>query len=250
MNGRTISELGTRADPTRDQISVDGRPLRLPQELTYILLHKPVGVVTTLSDPEGRRTVRDLLAGVRLRVYPVGRLDYTSSGLLMLTNDGELTMRLMHPRYGIEREYVVKTKGVPDAAAIDRLRRGVRLDRGRGRPASAQVSVEKRQESKAWLRVVVTEGRTHEVRRLCAAVGLDVEKLRRVRYGPLELGDLEPGEYRLLTAAEVTALRRATGLLGGSAAAAPRTSQGARVEVRSRKRRPTAPSRTGSTARR
>lgn len=117
MNGRVAMELGTRADPRRDRISVNGRPLRFARELTYIILHKPVGVVTTLSDPEGRPSVRDLVAAVRTRIYPVGRLDYASSGLLLLTNDGELAVRLMHPRYRVEREYLVKVKGIPDAAS-------------------------------------------------------------------------------------------------------------------------------------
>src|SRR5436309_12139498 len=137
VNGRVVTELGTRAHPQRDRVSVDGKPLPSTRVLTYILLHKPVGVMTTLSDPEGRPTVRDLLGRVRARVYPVGRLDYTSSGLLLLTNDGELAMRLMHPRYGVEREYRVKVKGVPDAGALESLQRGIKLDRGR--PAMARV---------------------------------------------------------------------------------------------------------------
>lgn len=208
-----VTELGTRADPRTDRITVGGRPLPPPDAAIYIKLYKPVGVVTTLSDPEGRPTVRELLSRLRTRVYPVGRLDYTSSGLLILTNDGELAMRLMHPRFGVEREYRVKVDGVPDAAALAALAGGVAIDPGR-RPATAAARVERVQDGKAWLRIVLAEGRKHEVRRLCAAVGLSVEKLRRVRIGPVELGKLQPGEYRDLRAAEVEALQRAVGLVG------------------------------------
>lgn len=205
-----VKELGTRADPKKDRINVDGRQLRLPAEHTYVLLHKPVGVVTTLSDPEGRTTVIDVLPHMRSRVYPVGRLDFHSSGLLLLTDDGELASRLMHPRHGIEREYRAKVKGAPQEEALDRLRQGVRIDGGR--PARAEVHLERSRDGKTWLHLTLTEGRHHEVRRMCQAVGLPVEKLRRVRYGPLELGKLPPGESRPLRSKEIEALRRAVGL--------------------------------------
>jgi pseudouridine synthase len=210
VNGRVVSELGARADPRRDRIEVDGRLLRLPAEHLYLALHKPVGVVTTLADPQGRTTVRDLLRGVRTRVYPVGRLDYHSSGLLLLTDDGELAARLTHPRHEIEREYRVKARGHAGPEALAQLRGGVRIDERR--PARAEVAVEREQEGKAWLRLTLREGRHHEVRRMCLAVGLSVEKLRRVRYGPIELGKLPPGEYRRLSAREVLRLRQAVGL--------------------------------------
>lgn len=202
-----VTELGTRATPGSDRIEVDGRPLRLPDEHTYILLHKPTGVVTTLADPEGRTTVRDLLGKLETRVFPVGRLDYHSSGLVLLTDDGELAARMMHPRHEIEREYRVKVKGRADAEALAQLRQGVRIDRGR--PARAGVRVERDQDGKAWLALVLREGRHHEVRRMCLAVGLSVEKLRRVRFGPLELGRLPPGHFRFLSAREVAKLRAA-----------------------------------------
>lgn len=205
-----VRELGTRADPTRDRIVVDGRPLILPAERTYILLHKPVGVVTTLADPEGRQTVRDLLVRVKTRVYPVGRLDYNSSGLVLLTDDGDLASRLMHPRHEIEREYRVKVKGAPDEAVLARLRQGVRIDRRR--PAQADVHLERTRDGKTWLHLTLREGRNQEIRRMCLAVGLSVEKLRRVRYGTLELGKLPPGEFRPLTQREVDKLRRAVDL--------------------------------------
>jgi len=205
-----VKELGTRANPATDRIEVEGRLLRLPSEHTYLLLHKPVAVVTTLSDPEGRPTVRGLLKGVHTRVYPVGRLDYHSSGLILLTDDGELASRLMHPSHEIEREYRVKVKGRAEDSALQRLREGVRIDRGR--PARADVHLERAQDGKTWLHLTLREGRNHEVRRMCQAVGLPVEKLRRVRYGTLTLGKLPPGEFRPLLPREVEKLRRAVGL--------------------------------------
>jgi len=210
VNGKVVTELGTRASLTRDRISVDGAPLRLPSTPTYLLLHKPTGVVTTLADPEGRPTVRDLLGRKAPRVYPVGRLDFNSSGLLLLTDDGDLAQRLMHPRFEIEREYRVKVKGEPGGEAMQRLRQGVRIDGGR--PARAEVQLEREKDGKSWLRMVLREGRHHEVRRMCLAVGLSVEKLRRVRYGPLELGRLPPGEVRALTPREIEKLYTAVGL--------------------------------------
>jgi 23S rRNA pseudouridine2605 synthase len=210
VNDRIVTELGARADPAHDQIRVDGRPLRLPARHVYLMLHKPSGVVTTLADPQGRATVRDLLRGVKARVYPVGRLDYHSSGLLLLTDDGELAARLMHPRHEIERDYRVKAKGRPTPEILAQLRAGVRIDDRH--PAQADVALEREQDGKAWLRLVLREGRHHEVRRMCLAVGLSVEKLRRVRYGPLELGRLPPGELRPLTEREVARLRRWVGL--------------------------------------
>lgn len=204
-----VKELGTKADPRRDRITVSGRPLPATPAL-YLLLHKPAGVVTTLSDPEGRTTVRDLLHGVRVRVFPVGRLDYHSAGLLLLTNDGELAQRLMHPRYGVPKTYHVKVKGVPDQAALERLRAGVHIAGGRTAPAQARVLDEHGE--KAWLEITVREGRKREVRQMCERVGLSVEKLTRIQLGPLQLGKLAPGAFRPLTERELAALRAAAGL--------------------------------------
>ncbi len=210
MNRRTVTELGAKADPFRDEIRVDGKLVRVPRQSTTLAFHKPLGVVTTMRDPEGRPCVGDLVASLGVRVYPVGRLDYASSGLLILTNDGELAARLMHPRYGVEREYLVKVRGAPEESALGRLARGVAL--GGKRRAKAEATVIRRAGEKAWLRLILREGRTHEVRRLCAAVGLAVEKLRRVRVGPLKLGTLPRGAWRALTRAELQALRKAVGL--------------------------------------
>jgi len=205
-----VREPGTKANPKTDQITIDGRPLKPADEPVYLLLHKPTGVMTTLSDPEGRPTIRSLLRHLPVRVFPVGRLDFHSSGLLLLTNDGELAQRLTHPRYGITKVYQVKVKGAPDEQALHQLRHGVDLDDGRTAPA--QVRPLRTREGKTWLEMVLTEGRRREVRRMCEAVGLSVEKLRRVALGPIELGKLAPGDFRPLTVQELRALRRATKL--------------------------------------
>lgn len=210
VNEEIVTRLGTTVDPQRDRILVDGRPLVFPPASLYFLLHKPVGVVSTLKDPQGRPTVRDLLRGVHERVFPVGRLDYNSSGLLLLTNDGDLTERLLHPRYQLPRTYHVKVSGVPTPEALRALRKGERLVDGTV-TASAEVHVLRASEKKAWLEVTLHEGRNREVRRMCEAAGYRVEKLVRVRFGPLVLEDLPPGAYRPLSPAEVRALKRAAG---------------------------------------
>ena len=205
-----VTQLGTKANPGTDRITIDGRPLRPAGEPLYILLNKPVGVVTTLFDPEGRPTVRDLLPDVRARVFPVGRLDFHSSGLLLLTNDGELALRLTHPRYGIRKTYRVKVKGTPGPEALAQLAAGVRLEEGVTAPA--EVRIERNQEGASWIEITVSEGRKREVRRMCERVGHPVEKLTRARLGPLKLGKLAPGEHRPLTEREVHELRRTVGL--------------------------------------
>jgi 23S rRNA pseudouridine2605 synthase len=210
LNGQVVTQLGTKANPRTDRITIDGRPLRLADEPLYILFHKPVGVVTTLSDPEGRPTVRDYLRGVRARVFPVGRLDFHSSGLLLLTNDGELALRLTHPRYGIRKTYRVKVKGSPTPEALAQLAAGVRLEEGVTAPA--EVRIARGSEGKTWLEITLGEGRRREVRRMCEQVGYPVEKLSRTRLGPLTLGKLPPGEHRMLTEREVRQLHYAVGL--------------------------------------
>jgi pseudouridine synthase len=210
VNGETVTRLGTTADPQRDRIFVDGKPLVFSAAPLYFLLHKPAGVVCTLKDPQGRPTVRDLLRNVRERVFPVGRLDYDSAGLLLLTNDGDLTERLLHPRYQLPRTYHVKIAGSPSPEALNRLRAGVQLDDGTLTGAT-QVGVLRRNERKTWLEITLQEGKNREVRRMCEAVGHRAEKLIRVRFGPLILTNLDIGAYRQLTTDEVQALQRAAG---------------------------------------
>jgi pseudouridine synthase len=213
VNGAVVTTLGTKAVPGEDDVRVDGRRVTVAGRVRYILLNKPRGVITTRRDPQGRRTVLDLLAGVREYVYPVGRLDYDTEGLLLLTSDGDLAARLTHPRHEVPRVYEAIVTGIPDDAALDELRRGVVLD-GR-RTADAVVAraatVHAGRVPTTKLVLTLYEGRNRQVREMCARVGHPVRSLERVRYGPLSLRGLPRGGWRDLTAAEVTALRRAAG---------------------------------------
>ena len=204
VNGAVVTELGTRADPDHDMIVVDGRPLTVTAVKRYILLYKPSGYMTTLKDPEGRPLVIDLLKGIGERVYPVGRLDYNSEGLLLLTNDGDWANRLAHPRYEIDKEYHVRVQGQVTPEQVGRLGAGVTLEDGRTAPAT--VAVLKESEQNTWISVTIHEGRYRQVRRMCEAVGLSVVRLRRNRYGFLNLAGLNPGEFRELTAEEAKRL--------------------------------------------
>lgn len=212
VNGRTVTELGTRAEPGTDDIRVDGRRVKAAARRRYILLYKPRGYITTRSDPQHRHTVIDLLAkgGVREYVYPVGRLDYDSEGLLLLTSDGDLAARLTHPRHGIEREYEVRVKGVPDEHDLDRLSRGISLEGRRTAPARVVLSkiIEAESGPQALLSFVIREGRNRQVRNMCDAIGHPVARLRRVRIGPITDEHIRPGEFRDLSEQEVAALKR------------------------------------------
>lgn len=205
-----MTELGTKADLRSDVVKVDNRVLRQPTKFTYIAMHKPVGTVTTMADPEGRPTVVDILDRVRARVVPVGRLDFHSSGLLLLTDDGELAQRLTHPRYKISKSYIAKVRGALEEKAIRRMTRGMRIDGARAQPA--QVRILDHKGGKSWVEITLTEGRNREVRKMCEAVGHPVEKLRRVRIGPLKLGRMPTAAYRELTDEEVGALYEAVGM--------------------------------------
>jgi pseudouridine synthase len=212
VNGQAVRELGSKADPDRDDIRVDGRRVKPPGRRRYILLNKPRGYITTRSDPQQRPTVIDLLTtgGVREYVYPVGRLDYDSEGLLILTSDGELADRLTHPRHGIGREYHVRVRGVPDDRALERLRKGIAIDGHRTAPATVDIHkvIDTPHGPDALLSVVIHEGRNRQVRRMCEAVGHPVSRLKRVRIGPISDDHIRPGEFRDLTEREVTALKR------------------------------------------
>ena len=208
VNGEVVRELGRRVVPT-DSIEVDGQPLAGDETRVYLAVNKPMGYVSTARDPEGRPTIVSLVRR-KERVYPVGRLDWDTEGLLLLSNDGELTHRLTHPRYGVEKEYHALVGGYPNEAALRRLTGGVHLDDGWTAPAKVQ---RVRQDAQGiWLAVTLHEGRNRQVRRMLEAVGHPVRQLRRVRFGPVELGDLPSGSTRELEAAEVESLRRATGL--------------------------------------
>jgi 23S rRNA pseudouridine2605 synthase len=208
VNGKTVREMGTKADLATDDIRVDGRRIKAAERLRYILLYKPAGYVTTRSDPQRRRTVMDLLGGVREYVYPVGRLDYDTEGLLLLTNDGDLASRLTHPRHEVERTYEARVAGVPDADAVDRLRRGIPLDGRRTLPADVVLLNKRVSDKEGVLLITIREGRNRQVRRMCEAVGHPVRSLRRTKMGPISDRRLKPGEWRDLRAEEIAALKR------------------------------------------
>jgi 23S rRNA pseudouridine2605 synthase len=212
VNGTTITELGSKADAETDHIRVNGKLLQREQQRhVYLLLNKPKGYVTTMNDPEKRPTVMDLVRGVKGRVYPVGRLDYASEGLLLLINDGELANRLMKAASHVPKTYVVKVAGTPTEEAIAKLRAGISIatdDGKRVRTGPAAVRIVK-QAANPWYEITLIEGRNRQIRRMFEAVGHHVEKIKRVRYGPLTL-DVPPGEYRSLTLKEVQRLKSAS----------------------------------------
>jgi 23S rRNA pseudouridine2605 synthase len=203
VNGRAVT-LGDSADPDGDRIEVDGKPIQVATEKYYILLHKPVGYVTTLSDPQGRPVVVDLVKEISARLYPVGRLDLTTSGLLLLTNDGVLAQHLAHPRYGVEKTYLARVRGTVTPQTIRQLEKGVLLEDGLTAPARAEVT--RSLGSHSWVRITIKEGRNRQVRRMFEAVGHQVSRLQRIEFGFLTLGNLAPGQCRRLTVDEVARL--------------------------------------------
>ncbi|HKI27036.1 MAG TPA: pseudouridine synthase [Candidatus Sulfotelmatobacter sp.] len=211
VNGQVVTELGSKADPETDHVRVNGKLLHGAQRHLYLLLNKPKGYVTTMSDPENRPTVMDLIRGAKARVYPVGRLDYASEGLLLLTNDGELAHRLMKAASHVPKTYVVKVAGKPTEEAVTKLRAGISIATDEGRrvktgPALVRVVKEA---ANPWYEITLVEGRNRQIRRMFEAVGHHVEKIKRVRYGPLTL-DVPPGKSRPLTPAEVERLKSAS----------------------------------------
>jgi len=210
VNGKVVTELGSKVDPARDKVSVGGRQLAA-EEPVYVLFHKPKGYVTTLSDPEGRPTVMELLKTVKERLFPVGRLDFNTEGVLFLTNDGELAHGLMHPKGEVEKTYHVKLRGRVDDAALKSLARGVTLDDG-SKTAPAGVARIGETDKNTWIELTLHEGKNRQVHRMAEAVGHQVLKLERVRYAGLVLGSLKAGSYRRLVAREVDELYRVAGL--------------------------------------
>lgn len=207
VNGKVVRELGTRVNPETDRIVVNGRPIQLEQHV-YLLLHKPTGVITSVTDPRGRRVVTDLLKGIKERVYPVGRLDYDTSGLLLLTNDGDLANQLAHPSYEIDKVYRAWVKGVPSQEKVKCLATGIRLEDGMTSPGEARLLKKTPAGEKALVELTIHEGRNRQVRRMCEAIGHPVQCLERIRLGFLTLDGLQPGQYRALTTAEVERLKR------------------------------------------
>ena len=211
VNGETVRELGTKADPDKDAIKVDGRRIKTDIPNRYIALYKPKGYVTTRKDPEGRRTVMDLI-GAGEYIYPVGRLDYDSEGLLLMTSDGDLAAKLMHPRHEVEKVYEVIVAGIPEPKALDKLRKGVFIEGGRTSPAVVHVeNTVKGGRPTTKLTISIHEGKNRQIRRMCSAVGLPVWELRRIRMGPIGLGRLKPGQWRELTRDEVRRLKTSVG---------------------------------------
>ena len=201
VNGRPIRELGTSVDPFNDTVMVDNTPVNVHAEKMYILMNKPKGVITTTIDPEKRRTVIDILGTVDVRVYPVGRLDFDTEGVLLLTNDGALANGLLHPSSEIWKVYQVKVKGNPHPAQVAKLRRGIVLEDGPAAPA--KVKVEEGTGRNTWLLLGLTGGRYHQIKRMCASVGLPVLKLRRVEFAGMRVDEMNPGEWRYLKPKEV-----------------------------------------------
>ena len=209
VNGRVVTELGTKADSTRDHIKVDGKLITRPEPHRYILLYKPKEVMTTVEDPQGRRTVIDLVRGIRERIYPVGRLDFHSEGLVLLTNDGELAFKVSHPQHGSVKTYNVKVRGVPEDRMIDKLQRGITIEGKRTLPCEIErmkTTGRTSEEGNSWFEVRLREGRTQQIRKMFQAIGHPVSKLKRVAIGPLSDPKLTPGVWRELTKQEVKML--------------------------------------------
>lgn len=211
VNGKIITELGFKADPVEDYIKVNGKLIKRNEKIIYIAFNKPKQVMCTTSDPEGRETIYDIIKKkIKERVWPVGRLDYHSEGLIILTNDGELTLRLTHPKYKVEKVYEVKVKDIPSEDKIDKLRKGVYLEDGKTLPC--EINFIKKTRENSWYSVVLREGKKQQIRRMFMRIGHPVMKLKRVAIGPLKLGKLPIGDYRYLTEKEVRELKKAVGL--------------------------------------
>lgn len=205
VNDRKVTEMGIKVDLARDTVRVDGALIADIDDRVFYVLYKPAGCVTTMSDPEGRPTVKDWLRGVKGRVFPVGRLDYDAEGALIVTNDGELAHKLMHPRFGAQRTYLAKVKGKVPTQALETLREGVRLEDGPARPL--EVEFVESTERNTWIRLVLDEGRQHLVKRLCEAIGHPVVRLFRASYAGIDVQGMNPGDLRELSAHEVKRLR-------------------------------------------
>ncbi len=204
VNGKVVTEMGMTVSAL-DLVECDGKPIVPEENPVYIMLNKPGGYVTTVSDPEGRKTVMDLIDGVRERVYPVGRLDYDTEGLLILTNDGDFAHRMTHPRHQVTKTYIAEVEGIPSQETLRKLRNGIMLDERPTSPAKVELLEEKK--NGAVLRITIHEGRNRQVKRMCEAVGHPVQSLKRIAFGGLRLGDLKPGKWRYISAQEVKRIK-------------------------------------------
>lgn len=205
VNGETITELGFKADPEKDQIEVDGKKIQ-GESLRYVLFHKPKGVITSVTDPQGRKVVTDFIK-LKERIYPVGRLDYDTTGLLLLTNDGDLANKIAHPSFEIDKTYVATVRGIPGQKALDTLTTGVMLEDGITQPAKVELCSVDEKRGQAVVQLTIHEGRNRQVRRMCEAVGHPVIQLKRIQLGFLTLGNLLAGQYRELKPEEVDKLK-------------------------------------------
>ncbi len=206
VNGKTVTELGTKIDPQKDEVVYAGKKIdRQREKLVYIMLHKPEGYVTTAKEQFGRPAVLDLVKGVEERIFPVGRLDYETSGLLLLTNDGELTYKLTHPKHDVEKIYIARLYGTPDDSALQKFRRGVIVDGRQTKPA--KIRILEKGDRICTVEITIHEGRNRQVRKMCEAIRHPVAQLKRVATGELRLGELPKGKFRYLTATEVKYLR-------------------------------------------
>ena len=201
VDGKVVTEMGTKVDPETQVINCNGVALASQEKKVYILLHKPSGYLSTVDDPQGRPIVTDLLKNIKERVYPVGRLDLDTEGALLLTNDGELAQKILHPSHEVNKTYVAKVKGVPGRKKLDELSKGIVLEGRKTWPASIKVLSKKAQS--ATIRIIIHEGRKRQVRKMFEAIGHPVLELKRTAYGQLELGELGPGKYRFLTPADI-----------------------------------------------
>ncbi len=205
VNGQVVSELGTKVDPDRDHIRVDGKLIPNSQPKVYMMLHKPQGCVSTLHDPEGRKTIKDFFRTSSLRLYPVGRLDFNTEGLILLTNDGDFAARLLHPRFHVPRTYVAKISGTLTDQSIAQLKNGVMLDGEMTAPC--RINKLKKLATNSWLEITLYEGRKRQIRRMMETVGCSVIRLKRIGFGSLRIGTLAPGQSRPLEHEELTQLR-------------------------------------------
>lgn len=210
VNGRVVTEPGTKVDPEKDKIQVGGETLRLSLKKYYLLMYKPRGYITTMSDEKGRKKVTDLLKGITARVYPVGRLDYDSEGLLLLTNDGELTFALTHPSHLVPKTYLVRVAGIPGRDQLAQMSKGLNLEDGLTAPA--KVRLVGHHDGNALVEVIIQEGRNRQIRRMFEHIGYRVLRLKRIKVGNLSLEAMRPGEYRHLSELELSQLKQLAGL--------------------------------------